>query len=432
MNKLLILILIPFLILNCSFNPNSKIWNKEKERFKDNKDLKKINFDQKKPTEELNASIKINLSNIKSKKNYEIIQNNYGFLKYAGLLEKNNSYKFTRFKDLNQMNFEPLFLNNGLIFFDNKGSIIRYDNKSKIIWKKNYYSKFEKKLNPKLSFLKKDKNIFIIDNLGKIYSLNALNGELIWMKKNTYPFNSGIKTYEGKLFGVDLNNTLRCFNLNDGSKCWKYQTETSLTVSDTKYSIILYKDNVIFSNSLGDISSINISSGLVDWQLPTQSNLIQNKSYNYKNSKLVGDDKSIFFSNNQNQFYSVDIETGIINWENKVSSSLTPILSNNYIFTISDEGYLYIIQKNEGNILRINNIYKIFKPKDRKKIKPIGFIVGNKRIYLSNSNGIIIVIDISTGKVVKTQKISRETISQPFINNNNLYIIKNGSIVEFN
>ena len=65
MNKLLILILIPFLILNCSFNPNSKIWNKEKERFKDNKNLKKINFDQKKPTEELNASIKINLSNIK-------------------------------------------------------------------------------------------------------------------------------------------------------------------------------------------------------------------------------------------------------------------------------------------------------------------------------------------------------------------------------
>ena len=432
MNKVFVLILIPFFLYSCSLNSNSKIWNKEQNKLEKSKDFKKIDFEEKKEVTELNSSIKINFSNIQLNENSLNDQNNFGSLKYLGMLEKVGSFKFSKFKDINNLNFKPLFLENGLVFFDKKGSIIRYDENSKIIWKKNYYSKSEKKLSPKLSFYKEEENIYIIDTIGKIYSIDILNGDLNWKNNNNYPFNSEIKISQEKLFAVDYNNILRCFNKKDGSQCWKYQTETSLTLSNTKYSIILYKDNVIFSNSLGDVTSIDISSGTVNWQIPTQSNLILNQSYNFKNSRLVGDDNSIYFSNNQNQFYSIDIKNGFINWMNQINSSLTPILIQDTIFTISDEGYLYTLQKKEGNIIRINDIYEIYKPKERKKIKPIGFKIGNEKLYLTNNDGKILVVDLSTGKVVKTQKISRETISKPFINNENLYIIKNGSIIKFN
>jgi len=431
-NKVFVLILIPFFLYSCSLNSNSKIWNKEQNKLEKSKDFKKIDFEEKKEVTELNSSIKINFSNIQLNENSLNDQNNFGSLKYLGMLEKVGSFKFSKFKDINNLNFKPLFLENGLVFFDKKGSIIRYDENSKIIWKKNFYSKSEKKLSPKLSFYKEKENIYIIDTIGKIYSIDILNGDLNWKNNNNYPFNSEIKISQEKLFAVDYNNILRCFNKKDGSQCWKYQTETSLTLSNTKYSIILYKNNVIFSNSLGDVTSIDISSGTVNWQIPTQSNLILNQSYNFKNSRLVGDDNSIYFSNNQNQFYSIDIKNGFINWMNQINSSLTPILIQDTIFTISDEGYLYTLEKKEGNIIRINDIYEIYKPKERKKIKPIGFKIGNEKLYLTNNDGKILVLDLSTGKVVKTQKISRETISKPFINNENLYIIKNGSIIKFN
>ena len=432
MNKVFVLILIPFFLYSCSLNSNSKIWNKEQNKLEKSKDFKKIDFEEKKEVTELNSSIKINFSNIQLNENSLNDQNNFGSLKYLGMLEKVGSFKFSKFKDIDNLNFKPLFLEKGLVFFDKKGSIIRYDENSKIIWKKNYYSKSEKKLSPKLSFYKEKENIYIIDTIGKIYSIDILNGDLNWKNNNNYPFNSEIKISQEKLFAVDYNNILRCFNKKDGSQCWKYQTETSLTLSNTKYSIILYKNNVIFSNSLGDVTSIDISSGTVNWQIPTQSNLILNQSYNFKNSRLVGDDNSIYFSNNQNQFYSIDIKNGFINWMNQINSSITPILIQDTIFTISDEGYLYTLQKKEGNIIRINDIYEIYKPKERKKIKPIGFKIGNQKLYLTNNDGKILVVDLSTGKVVKTQKVSRETISKPFINNENLYIIKNGSIIKFN
>ena len=41
---------------------------------------------------------------------------------------------------------------------------------------------------------------------------------------------------------------------------------------------------------------------------------------------------------------------------------------SNYIVTISNEGLLVIINKNDGNILRINNILKNIKKKKEKNI----------------------------------------------------------------
>ena len=68
----------------------------------------------------------------------------------------------------------------------------------------------------------------------------------------------------------------------------------------------------------------------------------------------------------------------------------------------------------------------------RKDIKPIGFIIGQDNLYLSNSDGKIIVVDLVSGTIKKTEKVSREKLSEPFIHNGNLFLIKNGSIIQYN
>ena len=142
--------------------------------------------------------------------------------------------------------------------------------------------------------------------------------------------------------------------------------------------------------------------------------------------------RQFFFSNNKNQFYSINIKTGIPKWVNNINSHLTPILVGEYIFTVSDDGYLYTIQKNQGNIIRINDIYKFYKEKKRNKTKPVGIIVGQDKLYLSNSDGNILIIDLESGKILRIEKISRNQISKPFIYNESLFLIKNGSIIKYN
>jgi len=429
-NRLAKIIIALFFLNQCSFNENSRIW-KAKE-IENNNNIKKIFSVENKITAEFNQELKLDLSKIRT--NYKIInnQNNYGSQEYNGSIKKIGNYKFSKLDNINQLNYKPLFLDDGLIFFDNKGSIIRYDNNQKVLWKKNHYSKSEKKLKPRLNFVLADENLLVTDSIAKYYSVNINTGEINWLKNNIYPFNSEIKKNKKRIFVVDYKNILRCYNINDGSECWNLPTEDSFTMSNSNFSLIIVNNMIIFSNSLGDITGVDIESGLITWQLPTQSSTIINEIYNFKISKLVSDGKSIFFSNNKKEFYSIDVKTGTINWINEINSNLTPIISDDLIFTVSNEGFLYVVEKNKGNILRITDIYINYKSKKRKDVKPIGFAIGNTKLYLTSTDGKMIIVDLSHGNIIGSEKVSGNFASQPFIFNQNLFIIRNGSIVQYN
>ena len=431
MNRLLIFIISLFFLNNCSLNENSRIWKNKKDNSINPKNIKKI-FSEKKIITQFNQELKLDLANIKINNKVVDNQNNYGFQDYSGSIDKVGNYKFSKLDDVNELNFKPVFLNDGLIFFDKKGSIIRYDNNQKVLWKKNHYSKLEKKLKPKLNFVLVDQNLLITDSISKYYSINVNSGELIWSKNNIYPFNSEIKRSKNKIFVVDYKNTLRCYNINDGSECWNLPTENSFTISSSNFSLIIDGELIIFTNSIGDVTAVDIDSGLITWQLPTQSSSIINETYNFKVSKLVSDNESIYFSNNKNEFYSIDVKTGTTNWINEINSNLTPIISGNLIFTVSNEGYLHVIEKNNGNIIRISDLYLDYKIKKRKNVKPIGFAIGDKKLYLTNTDGKMIIVDLNLGKVIGVEKIAGNFTSRPFIFNQSLFVIRNGSIIQYN
>ena len=431
MNKLIFTFIALFFLNNCSLNENSRIWKDKENKLETDKKIIKVVVEENLKISEFNQDLKLDLSLLKINNKKIDNQNNLGLQNYKGELKKIGNFKFSKLEEINQLDFKPIFLKNGIIFFDRKGSIIRYDNDHKVIWKKNHYSKAERKLYPKLNFLVDGQDLLVTDSIAKYYSINISTGELNWSKNNEYSFNSSIKKYKDKIFVIDYKNTLRCFKIKDGSECWNLQTEDSFTISNIKYSLIILNDNVIFNNSIGDITAVDIETGLITWQLPTQSSAIINETYNFNISELVSDGNSVFFSNNKNQFYSIDLKTGTTNWINEVNSNIRPILVGNIIFTISNEGYLYIIDKNKGNILRITDLFLNYKDKKRKNIYPIGFVIGDENLFLTNSDGKMIVAGIEDGKIIKIEKVSGGLVSEPFIFNKNLYVLRNGSIVKY-
>ena len=434
MNKIIYFIIYFIFITSCSFNQNSKFWSAS-QNIPEEKDLiyKKIFSKEEFLGQELNSNLIIKLdNNVNSNLVIRNYYNNDGRLDYNGELKKSSRYKFSKIKNFYQ--YEPTisFNKNNLIFFDNKGSIIQFNNKSKLIWKKNYYSKSEKKLKPIMQFANNGKFLIVADNIAKYYMLDLINGNLIWSKKNLAPFNSQIKIYENKIFIIDFSNTLRCFSIKDGKELWNIKTEDSLIRSQKKLSMVIVNGVIYFNNSIGDISAVDIKKGELLWQLPTQSNLIYEAAFSLETSDIITDSTSLFFSNNKNQLFSIDLGSGSFNWENKVNSNLRPTLTNNYLFTVSIEGYLIVIEKSSGNIIRVTDIFKNFKPKKRKKIKPTGFVMGLNNIYLSTDNGRILVIDVSSGKTKSALKIDNEKISRPIILDKNLFIVKDNAIIKLN
>ena len=434
MNKILGLILIFFLIINCSLDKKSGLWSKtSKIDVEKNLVITELFKNEKTFKEEINSNIKIKLNSSLTNNNFtNNLSNNNGRVNYDGSLESISRYKFSTIDNFDQFEPEIIFDNNNLIFFDNKGTILKFDELSKLKWKTNIYKKAEKKLKPILTMANDQKNLIVADNLAKYYLIDIKTGKLLWMKNNIAPVNSQIKIYKNKFFLTDLENILRCYSVKDGKELWNIKTDTAFIKSQKKLSILIFNEKVFFNNSIGDISAVDISNGKLLWQTPTQDSSIYESAFQLKTSDLIVSNKSILFSNNKNEFFSVDIDTGSIIWKQKINSVVRPTAIGNVVFTISKEGFLVIVESQTGNIVRITNIFDIIKEKKRSKILPIGFIVGKKNIYLTTNNGRLIIIDVLTGRSSSMLKIDNEKISRPFILDKNLIIIKDNAIIKIN
>ena len=422
MNRTILYLVLLFLFSSCGQN-NKSIENSNT----------KILFEEIKPIQEnLNSNIQIKLS--KFVKNNSFINNNSnnnGNINFEPLFEKKKAYKFSKIKQFNSIDTDILFIkNNDLLYFDNRGTIFRINENFDTVWKANHYSKKEKKLNPILYFNYINNRIIIVDTLSNVFSINLDNGELIWKKESFSPFNSNVAIQKDKFITIDFDNVIRCFSVIDGNELWNFKTENTFIKSQKKLSIII-KDDIVYSlNNLGDLTALNINDGSLVWQTPTQSNEIFLNAFSLKNSEMILMNETIYFSNNKNDLFSIDARTGIVKWKQTVNSSLKSTISENFIFNISEKGYLFIIDKDTGNIIRVTDVFLNFKK--REKIYPVGFVVAKNKIYLSTNNGRIVKVNVVNSEIEDIIKFNNEKISRPFINNGYFFLIKNNAIIRSN
>ena len=434
MIRFLSTLLLILFVDSCSLNKKSSFWTKGEKISEEKQKLIKVLFQDEKVQEtEFNPNLKINLKEkVVNNSFINNLNNNNGRINYNGKLKNISRFKFSKIDNFDQ--FEPriIFSKNNVIFFDNKGSILKFDNSSKLIWKKNHYSKSEKKLKPILFFANNKDTLIVVDTIAKLYAMNIKTGELLWSKNNSAHFNSQVKVYKDKFFAIDSKNILRCYSIKDGTEIWNIKTETSLIKSVKKLSLLIKDNTVYFNNSIGDVSAVDIENGELLWLTPTHNTKVTGQSFFTKSSVLVGHNNSIYLSNDKNEFFSLDFKTGIINWQHEINSILTPTIVNNLIFTVTMKGFLVVIDSKQGNIIRKTDIFKQFKKKKRSKIKPVGFILGSENIYLTTSHGRLMIIDVTLGRTISMLKIDNDKISRPFVLNQNLYIIKENSIIRLN
>ena len=423
MNKFFLYLFILIILASCGLS--------QKEVIENNKNSKII-FEKSKPiNKEFNPSLKFQLTELT--KGEVFLANNTnktGNIDFETNFSKTSNYKFSAIEEFDFNQPELIFTEDkSVVFFDGKGSIFKVNNDLKEIWKVNHYTKREKKLKPIIYFAQTNNKLIAADNLSKVYLIDLKNGNLIKSIESNAGFNSNIKVSNDKFLVVDLNNTIRCFSTNNGKEVWNFETENPFIKSRKKLSIITRGELVFFINNLGDLTALNIDNGSLFWQTPTQSNVIYQDAFTLENSDLVFANDSIYFSNNKNELFSIDARTGIVNWKQTVNSSLTPTIIEKFIFSVSNEGYLFVLENEKGNIIRITDMLKSIKNK-KNRIKPTGFIIARSKIYLSLNNGRLIKANVTTGDELSIHKLSGSKILRPNIFNGSMYILKDNAIIK--
>ena len=444
--KNLIFFLIFILLVNCSFDNKTGIWSgskKEKRRIseleKEQKQTKVVDYiysSKSVYSKEISLTKKISISNPRKNLSWKMSslnqQNFLGNIYLSGidnifLKKKIGKNKFPMSKIISS----PLVFENNIIFSDNNGTIFNINQNGEINWKKNIYKKIYKKVYKNLVFSIYQNNIYVADNIGFIYSIGLNNGKLVWIKNHGIPIKSNIKIYKNKIFLINQDNRILCFNTENGSKIWDIRSVPSfIKLQNFLSSAISKQGDVIAINSSGDLFKVNANNGKIDWSLNTLESTLAHATDFFKSSEIVIIDDNIIFSS-KSSIFSYNLNTGYTNWKQEVSSIGAPIIDGKNIFILTDNGYFVIIDKDTGIIISSTNILKILKKK-KQETKITGFIMGSGKIYSVTSNGYLIVSSPVSGKVEYFKKIGDPVTSAPIINNGKLYILtKNSRIYGF-
>jgi len=455
MNKnfaLIFSILLFFLLNGCSFDNKTGIWSGDK---KEKEKISKIETEQKR----LENTVKIYTSdnffkeeilptkNIKLNKPYKNLfwktsdlnlQNFTGNLYLSGIEKKFLKKRVGRKLFLwSKVITSPITTENSMILSDDRGYVYKINKKGKKIWKSSIYKKVYKHIYKNLSFSFYKNKIYIVDNLGFIYAISYETGRLIWIKNHGIPFKSQIKVSDNKIFVVNQDNRVLCFDTENGSKIWDIRLISSFIKSQNLQSLAVSKNKeLIVLNSYGDLLKINLNNGRIYWSRNVLASISTHDNDFFTSSAVVIKDDDVIFSTSSSTF-SFSLSNGLLKWQNNIRSVSTPILDGNNVFIVSNNGFIVNIDRKSGeiisskNILKtsenisIKNIIKIMKYGKKKVLDTqiIGAVMGSGKIYSVTSNGYLIVYSAINGKVEYIKRIAEEITSAPIISNGSLYIL---------
>ncbi len=307
----------------------------------------------------------------------------------------------------------------------------------KIIWELKIYTSTYNDYPKNIALFLNGDVLYAADNLGFIYSVDVQTGKTIWQQNYGIPFSSHLNFHKGVLYVVNQNSRLYAFNPSDGQKIWSFESLSGLIKPSRSSNISLYDNKLLFSNDVGEITSIDLDQQVIIW---TKNILSQNTITNnlvFKISNILIDRKDVFVSSNSGDLFNLNLDSGEIKWTIKLSSIQNHISTDKYLFVLTENAYVVALNKLNGSILWSLNLNKhsksiiegsnvgIFSTPTNND--HFGLLLGSGHLYLTSASGYIFKISAVNGKYISSKKINNELSRAPIIVDNKILILNRSS-----
>jgi len=259
--------------------------------------------------------------------------------------------------------------------FEGDFSIIKKTYKFKKA-KKNTYLKNIIKVNNKIIYVDDYSNLHILDE-----DLNLINKFQIYKKKifKNYSLKFSIASNDNFVFVADNLGGVLAYDIVNLKLAWRIELGVPLFSN-----IALYKKNLFVTNSNGKIFSLNSKEGKVNWSYETGSS----GTSSHKAYQLVIANDKLLFSNDFANIYCIDLKKQNLSWR------ITLERERDY---------------SDVSFLKLSNL-----------------VVEKNNLFLSSSFGLVLKIDIETGKIFWSNNNSSDI--RPIITKNHIIFVNRKGI----
>lgn len=263
----------------------------------------------------------------------------------------------------------------------------------------------------------KDNHVVLAFKTGEISKVDINTGEKKWSTNVIGSYiEKPLTLYNSQLFIITFNQTLYNLSYDTGSINWAYQLGTKNDVKiRTMTKPIFSHNNIYLGNSEGDVISINIESGTLDWK--STPNFETQGRFKDNVGEALLFNNTLYMSRYDGNIFALDLSTEKkeVIWHFQTKKNITSSTYSNGIFFVGTTGgSLYALELDSGK-----NHWKQAISLGNSTITSIS--AGEKSIYLTGSKGKIFLIKRETGEVEWSDDLKTQLLSPPIYVKNHLF-----------
>ncbi|MEZ5690171.1 MAG: PQQ-binding-like beta-propeller repeat protein [Rickettsiales bacterium] len=265
---------------------------------------------------------------------------------------------------------------------------------------------------------------------GKIAAINIKDGKKIWSRAFGVPLKGAPRVSGSNVIIVTIDSQTYALNSKDGNILWDHRgiSEIAAVMSDVTPTI--FGDEVFIPYSSGEMFSLSLATGDVSWVDTLMRDSRSSVDFSGIGGDPVTDKEVVFVTGNNGVTTAISIFNGRRVWQRHIASFNTPLLAGSELFILSSDNVLINMVKYTGKIRWVNQLASYENPDDKEDaISWRGPVMVNGKLLLVGSNGKMIFVSASDGKVIETKQIPDSIFTQPVIAGGRLYLVDKDAVL---
>ena len=277
-----------------------------------------------------------------------------------------------------------------------------------------------------------DGQLFVTSGFGFIASLDAATGEILWKVDTASPMRNPPTVSGGLVIAVSISNQVYALDAQTGEEVWTFESfeEPARVIASAAPAV--QGESIVVPFSSGEIVSLNLSNGRVNWQavISRTSRLNALSVLGDIAGSPVADRGAVFSVSQSGQMVGIDLRTGAVAWEQPVGGSNTPWVAGETIFVLSNQGTLSALNRIDGRVRWVVEL-PTWRNERREKGRSIwaGPVLASGRLYLTSTGGEMIAVAPQTGEIVDRYRLGEAATQPPIVAAGTIYVMTEDGVI---
>jgi outer membrane protein assembly factor BamB len=258
--------------------------------------------------------------------------------------------------------------------------------------------------------------IFGVTGYGSVVALDAATGKAAWSKELAVPFRMSPTVANGRVYAVNADSELHVFNTMDGSELWTARglPETAGMLSNASPAVS--GNLVVVPYPSGEVVALDVNTGRPRWSESISRGGANGTKYAAISTaaRPVIDGNAVFSASRAGSVIATSKDSGERLWHRELTAVYAPAVSGDTVFVADTANRVLALSRKDGKVRWIAQL---------SHTRWIGPVLANNKLFMISENGDLQAVDVSNGNVTRVANLDTSVSLPPVVANGKLYIL---------